>query len=110
MFNIDEFKTNFINYYKSYDKNEYDISLIFDDFIEEKKEVLKKSTDNEIKKEIDKLTHEINNEIKTTGNEKKSMELIDKFYEETKHIIKIKPDACHENSLNQRCPWRLALV
>ena len=63
MFNIDEFKTNFINYYKSYDKNEYDISLIFDDFIEENENNYESIVHYLIKdnNEIQKLLNEYNN-------------------------------------------------
>lgn len=59
MFDKNEFINEFVNYYKVYDKNEYDISLIFDDFIEEKIndiEIIIKyfiKDDDEIKKLLD---------------------------------------------------------
>lgn len=66
MFNIDEFIISFFNYYKNYDKNEYDLTLIFDDFMEEREnnfEMIVKyfiNDDNEIKELLDKYnTYEI---------------------------------------------------
>lgn len=66
MFNIYEFIIDFINYYKSYNKNEYDLTLIFDDFMDEREnnfEIIVKhfiKDHNEINKLLDEYkTYEI---------------------------------------------------